>query len=78
MGLDSVTIDMQGCARCDGDGHPQVEFKAFRQPVEIGTEKLTHWATCPTTGEPILMAYGERPGPARSESDEQWNFRWAK
>lgn len=53
----SFTMDMQGCARCHGDGHPGIEFRKFNEPCEIPGLGIgaTHWATCPTTGEPILF-----------------------
>jgi hypothetical protein len=42
--------NVRGCARCGGD-HPKLEFKKFKNPCI----ERTHWALCPTTGEPILM-----------------------
>lgn len=53
---DEVTFDLVGCARCDGDGHPNLTFKKFKLPAGENDE-WTHWATCPTTGEPILMGF---------------------
>jgi hypothetical protein len=45
-----------GCARCHGDGHPNLIFVRLRHPVEENDGTLlTHWTACPKTGEPILM-----------------------
>jgi len=86
MSDNEMTIDIVGCARCDGDGHKQLTFKKLTFPVETVMSELelsdldrqiaddprhpcsstlkqlelasipfTHWATCPTNGEPILM-----------------------
>lgn len=60
--------DVHGCARCGGD-HKLV-FQPFERPVVIAApvefgrpsqpdQVLTHWATCPTNDEPILMAVKE-------------------
>ena len=47
----SCTVDsIVGCARCGGT-HGQIEFRKLTQPCG----DLTHWAPCPTNGEPILM-----------------------
>ena len=51
-----ITLDQHGCARCGGDGHPNMTFLPLTHPVEINAETIfTHWALCPTNGEPILM-----------------------
>lgn len=58
----AITIDLQGCARCEGDGHPQITFEKLAHPfVENDGTELTHWAPCPTNGEPILMRTGPKP-----------------
>lgn len=38
------------CARC-GKDHPDVTFEPFKRPHG----EWTHWAACPTNGQPILM-----------------------
>lgn len=45
-----------GCARCGGDGHEDIRWEPLTFPVEDtdGTQ-WTHWAPCPTNGEPILL-----------------------
>lgn len=42
------------CARCKG-AHEKLEFKKFRNPIEVETHVFTHWALCPTTEEPIVL-----------------------
>lgn len=51
-----VTIDLKGCARCEGH-HVQLTFQPLTHPVNVytGQRPLTHWAPCPTNGEPILL-----------------------
>lgn len=55
---------LTGCARCDGEGHDQITFYPLTHPVdpsESGCDKqITHWAPCPTNGEPILMVVTEK------------------
>lgn len=84
---DSYTFDQQGCARCDGDGHSKMTYVRLARPIELpdSRHKLTHWATCPTTGEPILMAFlddeddiggsGVLLGYAAGEyQDDEWDY----
>ncbi len=52
---EKITMTIVGCARCRGDGHENLEFVPLTWPVEILDVKLTHWTSCPTNGEPILM-----------------------
>jgi len=49
---------LNGCARCWGDGHDNIAFEKLEHPFEPEgvKEAYTHWAPCPTNGEPILMA----------------------
>lgn len=42
--------DVGTCARCQAD-HQHILFHQFEYPAD----RFTHWAICPTTGEPILM-----------------------
>jgi hypothetical protein len=57
------TQDQVGCARCHGEGHKDLVYKPFTHtttihiPVESKMRPflMTHWATCPTTGEPIFF-----------------------
>lgn len=44
------------CARC-GSTHPHVLFKPFANPPP----DTTHWAICPTLGEPILFQVKRGP-----------------
>lgn len=53
-----------GCARCGGD-HDGLAFKLFTRPFappEAGGIAWTHWAPCPTTGDPIMQMIAE-PNP---------------
>lgn len=59
MDDDTITFDQVGCARCDGDGHPNLTFTRLQRPVAFETTRLTHWATCPVTLEPILLMVAE-------------------
>lgn len=58
---EDLTIDMKGCARCHGPGHDGIVFKPLDYPVPVWVgERLihvnaTHWAPCPTNGQPILL-----------------------
>lgn len=59
MSQPSFVIDLKGCARCDADGHKDLKFTRFRLPVIVSGRAMvrySHWAICPTTGEPILYA----------------------
>lgn len=53
-----ITIsNVTGCARCGGD-HESLLFKALAQPfapIEASGVSWTHWAKCPTNGEPVLL-----------------------
>ncbi len=46
-----------GCARC-GDDHKNLSTIAFFRPILDHKDGLAWrwWATCPTTGDPILIA----------------------
>lgn len=47
---------IDNCARCDGK-HSALDWKRFEQPVEVGAnEWYMAWATCPTTGDPIMYS----------------------
>jgi hypothetical protein len=60
--MEAFTTSIRGCARCDGDGHEDVVWEPFTHPVEDTDGTLwTHWAPCPTNGEPILMKAGPKP-----------------
>ena len=59
-----VTLDLNGCARCHGEGHKAITFEPLVYPVELGGEEsFTHWALCPVNGEPILLRYVDVPEP---------------
>jgi hypothetical protein len=52
---DSFVQSITGCARCDGDGHADVTWLPLTHPIEDSDGVWTHWAPCPTNGQPILM-----------------------
>ena len=47
---------LTNCARCGGD-HLDLSYRTFARPVPEGDGlgDWTHWALCPTNGEPILI-----------------------
>lgn len=59
----TVRKTIVGCARCHGEGHEDLEFEELMHPVKvyagvkIGLVDATHWAACPTNGQPILMSF---------------------
>lgn len=66
------THSLRGCARC-GHDHSDILWMPLTQPVEDpdGT-KWTHWASCPTNGQPILMrATEEEPESKTAETAEK-------
>lgn len=53
------TLSIIGCARCCSDGHRDLIFTKLthaHQPWD-DREPYTHWSSCPTNGEPILLAF---------------------
>jgi hypothetical protein len=48
-----MTIEVTNCARCQKD-HEKLEIKEF-----ANHEKYTHFAMCPTNGQPILITIVE-------------------
>lgn len=58
-----ITSDQIGCARCGSEGHPGITYQPFTSPIDMGGGWLaTHWAPCPTNGEPILYAVNTKKG----------------
>lgn len=48
-------VGQKGCARCGSD-HERLDWKRFAIPVDVTeTEQFIGWATCPTSGDPILL-----------------------
>lgn len=55
--MTEITLDQVGCARCGSDGHPDITYTPLTFPIALADGNLaTHWAPCPTNGEPILLA----------------------
>lgn len=49
--------EIVGCARCDGN-HEHLAARAMARPfapAEAGGLVWTHWASCPTNGDPVLV-----------------------
>jgi len=55
--MDSFETKIGGCARC-GEAHDRLKFQKLIRPIK----ENTHWATCPTTGEPIVLSIVLLPG----------------
>lgn len=54
-----ITRDQRGCARCGTDEHLGITYLPFTYPIDMGGGWIaTHWAPCPTNGEPILYCVG--------------------
>lgn len=49
-----LTKNLTPCSRCLRP-HTDVEFREFSRILEINGIRITHWATCPVTDEPILL-----------------------
>jgi hypothetical protein len=58
-GASSMFSNVIGCARC-GHEHNRLVFEQFIEPVVEGDGTTwTHWARCPTNGQPILLRTDE-------------------
>ena len=54
-----VTIArLRGCARCHSE-HEDIAFEPLQHPIG----QYTHWAPCPTNGQPILLTLSRLPEP---------------
>lgn len=57
---DSITTTVGNCARC-GNDHVDIVFRQFTSPVMSSDDiEFSHYALCPTNGEPILMYVTEK------------------
>lgn len=77
----TMVVDVNGCARCQSEAHPALQFAPLTHPVEAGLQAdehgaaqeappYTHWAPCPVNGEPILLRSADLPeAPAPVEPD---------
>ena len=50
----SVPVNITGCKRCGGD-HPRMEFHSVANSSDV----FNWWATCPATGQPLLIKITE-------------------
>lgn len=55
-----IVVPVVNCARC-GKNHDPMCFLKFKRPVQLPAG-VTHWASCPTTGEPILLSVTVKKG----------------
>jgi hypothetical protein len=57
MMADTLTDGLTNCARCGGDHvDPPLTWRKFTRPVrDAQLGDFTYWATCPTTGDPVLL-----------------------
>jgi hypothetical protein len=49
-----VVTDIRNCARCDGK-HAALLFHKMQRSFQVIGSEWQWWATCPTTGDPILL-----------------------
>jgi hypothetical protein len=56
-----MILDLEGCARCHGEKHNNLEFKKLTNPMVVGDVTITHWAMCPSINEPILLQITTNP-----------------
>jgi hypothetical protein len=66
----AMAFPVRGCARC-GEDHDEVCFRPLRFPVSIGDVSLTHWAPCPSIGEPILLRIVTLPAEEQAAADAE-------
>jgi hypothetical protein len=56
--------NQSGCARCGADEHLRLTYLPFTHFIDMGDSFVaTHWAHCPTNGEPILLCQGPKAAP---------------
>jgi hypothetical protein len=67
----SLTVDLK-CGRCL-ESHSELELQELTHPADTGRGIIfTHWAPCPTNGEPILYAYPiKRPRPLEQGKEQE-------
>lgn len=53
----AAIVYVAGCPRCDAD-HTDLAAYRLSRP-----RNYTHWATCPGTGEPVLLVLADGPAP---------------
>lgn len=67
----SMTQNLVGCARCHGPGHEGLVFAQLHHPF-VGDDAIayTHWAPCPTNGQPIMLRMFEAPPPSLNREEQ--------
>lgn len=63
-----MEVDINNCARCGLD-HDNLEFEELEHSCPSDDEAYTHWAGCPTNGQPVMLEIVE------TDSDEVELFR---
>lgn len=51
---EELQADIGACARCGRDHHG-LRFRLLDRPMEDGADAYTHWAPCPTNGQPVVL-----------------------
>ena len=66
----TAKMNVRTCARCRED-HGEVTFTKMRYPMrdDEGNVTWTHWASCPTNGEPIMYVVTETPDAPTEEPE---------
>lgn len=68
-----MNSNVKSCARC-GKDHQNVTFRPLAKPMapdNAGGRVWSHYATCPTTGEPIMMSISNVGVPAGSARGDE-------
>lgn len=55
---DALASGLEDCARCGGTHPEPLPWKKFAIPVQIGWGSFVYWATCPASGDPIMLYVG--------------------
>jgi len=70
-GREPLTVEVDGCARCHGE-HGEIDFLELTNPIDVGDAMMTHWAPCPTNGQPILYGHRETwPGRVEDQGETE-------
>lgn len=50
-------VSVVNCPRCEGN-HGALTFRRLDKPSRYVGLTLSHWALCPSTGEPVMLSPG--------------------
>lgn len=62
--MDLPYLTVSGCSRC-GEDHAHLPIDRLHRahaPPEAAPVEWSHWATCPTNGQPILISFTPKGG----------------